>query len=94
MMDRARGADRGRGDEPKERGFAPELAWAAAGGLVLLAAAAVLYTLAVAWGVPGVGVPAAGGPAAPLAAYASQLAGVFLAGSVLVLVARSLGARS
>ena len=55
---------------------------------------ALLYAVMVTWGGtrPDLALPV--GAAAPLSAYARELAGFFLGGALVVLVARSLTART
>lgn len=65
-----------------EHNFLPDFAWAAVGGVAALAVCVLALVLTASWG---------GGP--PVSSYARELAGVFLAGFLVVLVARSLTAR-
>jgi hypothetical protein len=77
----ARAAVRHDGDV--EHNFLPDFAWAAVGGAVVLAACALILTL---------GASLTGGPS--VAVYGRELAAAFLAGFLVVLVARSLTAQS
>jgi len=72
-----------------EHNFLPDFAWAAVGGGVALAVCIVLFMLTASWGGSLVG-----GGAPPISTYARELAGAFLAGFLIVLVARSLSART
>lgn len=73
--------------------FLSDFVWAAVGGTVVLAACASLLTLSLNLDGTLLGAPVqAGGAAASPTDYAS-LAGVFMAGSLVVLVVRSLTAR-
>lgn len=82
------------GGSPEEHNFVPDFAWAVVGGIAVVAVCAVVYTLAVTWGGLHVGTPLPGGGSAPLSTVSSELTGIFLAGFLLVLIARSLTARS
>jgi hypothetical protein len=66
-----------------EHNFLPDFAWAAAGGGVALVVCTLILKLTASLG---------GG--APISAYGRELAAAFLAGFLVVLVARSLTARS
>ena len=61
---------------------------------MVLAACVLFFTLTVTWGGMRLGAPMPGGGAAPLATYYTELAGFFLAGFLIVLVARSVSART
>ena len=74
--------------------FGPDFAWAFVGGLVVLAASALLYAVIVTWGGFRLDLALPAGAAAPLSAYPRELAGLFLGGALVVLVARSLTART
>ena len=63
--------------------FLPDFAWAAVGGVVALAACALVVMLTVSWG---------GGPS--ITSYTRELVAGFLAGSLVVLIARSLTTRT
>ena len=76
-----------------EHNFLPDFGWAAVGGSVLLAACAVLFTLSVTWGGMRLGAPMPDGGVAPLSSYYPELAAIFMAGFLVVLVARSLTAQ-
>ena len=76
-----RDADRSQG--VADHDFLPDFAWATVGGVAALAACVLLVMLAVSWG---------GGPS--ITSYTRELAAGFLAGFLVVLVARSLSARS
>jgi hypothetical protein len=66
-----------------DHSFLPDFAWSAVGGVVTLAVCALLFVLAFSWH---------GGP--PIWSYPREMTGVFLAGFLAVLVARTLTARS
>ena len=83
-----------RDDREHDHNFLPDFAWAAAGGVGVVAACAILYTLAVTWGGMRLSASASGGAAVPLSTYNAELASLFLAGFLVVLVARSLTART
>ena len=83
-----------RDDREREFNFLPELAWALVGGLVVLGVCALLYSLIVTWGGMRLEAVQPTGPAAPLSAYARELAAFFGAGALAVLVVRSLNART
>ena len=72
-----------RQDRDADRSFPPDFAWATVGGGMALVACVLLLILTVSWG---------GGP--PVTSHIRELAGAFLAGFLVVLVARSLTARS
>jgi hypothetical protein len=74
--------------------FGPDFAWALVGGLVVLAVSALLYAVIVTWGGFRLDLALPAGAAAPLSAYPRELAGFFLGGALVVLVARSLTART
>lgn len=71
------------GDRDADHNFLPDFARAAVGGLAGLAACVLLLLLTASWG---------GGPS--IASYSRELAAGFLAGFLIVLVARSLGTRT
>jgi hypothetical protein len=77
-----------------DHNFAPDFAWALVGGLVALGVSALLYALIVTWGGLHLDVALPVGPAAPLSAYSRELAGFFLGGALVVLVARGIGVRT
>lgn len=66
-----------------DHNFLPDFAWAAVGGVAGLVACVLLLLLAASWG---------GGPS--IVSYGRELAAVFLAGFLVVLVVRSLGTRT
>ena len=72
-----------RHDADTDHNFLPDFAWAAVGGVAALAGCVLILVLALTWH---------GGP--PIWSYPRELAGVFLAGFLVVLVARSLSTRS
>jgi hypothetical protein len=72
-----------RDDRDADHNFLPDFSWAAAGGGVALIVFIVVLVLTASLG---------GG--APISAFTRELAGAFLAGFLVVLVARSLSARS
>jgi hypothetical protein len=74
-----------------DHNFAPDFAWALVGGLVVLGVSALLYALIVAWGGLRLDLALPVGEAAPLSAYSRELAGFFLGGALVVLVARGIG---
>ena len=74
--------------------FAPDFAWALAGGVVVLGVCALLYSVIVTWGGMHLDLALPVGAAAPLSSYPRELAGLFLGGALVVLVARSLTARA
>ena len=95
VLDRPQGSGaRLRDAGPEEHNFVPDFAWAGAGGVAVVAACAVVYTLAVTWGGLQFGAALPGTAAAPITAFSSELTGVFLAGFLIVLIARSLSVRS
>lgn len=77
-----------------DHNFAPDFAWALVGGLVVLGVSALLYTVIVTWGGLRFDLAQPVGIATPLSAYPRELAAFFLGGSLVVLVARSLTART
>jgi amino acid transporter len=83
-----------RDDQERDFNFLPEFAWALVGGLVVLGVCALLYSLIVTWGGLRLDAALPTGPAAPLSAYARELAALFVAGALVVLVVRSLSART
>jgi hypothetical protein len=91
MPNHATNSLKGPYDSQQEHSFAPDFAWALVGGAVVLVLSVLLYTLVVTWG--GVRLDAAmpGGEAAPLSAHSRELAGLFLGGALVVLVARGIG---
>jgi hypothetical protein len=74
--------------------FAPDFAWAIVGGLVVLGVSALLYAVIVTWGGLRLDLTLPVGEAVPLSAYSRELAGFFLGGALIVLVVRSLTART
>ena len=74
-----------------DHNFAPDFAWALVGGLVVLGVSALLYAVIVTWGGLRLDLALPVGQAAPLSAYPRELAGFFLAGAIVVLVARGIG---
>jgi hypothetical protein len=72
----------------------PDIAWASAGGGVVLAAATLLHALAVSSGGLRLDPLTPAGAAVPTWSYPSELAALFLAGFLVVLVARSLTAQA
>jgi hypothetical protein len=81
-------------DREAEHDVMPGFAWAIVGGSVDLAACALLLALSVTWGglLPSASMP--DGSVAVIPTYSSSLAGTFMAGFLVVLVARSLSART
>jgi len=77
-----------------DHNFAPDFTWAFVGGLVVLGASALLYALIVTWGGFRLDLPLPVDASAPLSAFPRELAGIFLGGALVVLVARSLTART
>jgi hypothetical protein len=77
-----------------DHNFAPDFAWALVGGLVVLGMSALLYALVVTWGGFRVDLALPIGQTAPLSAFPRELAALFLSGALVVLVARSLNART
>ena len=77
-----------------DHNFAPDFAWALLGGFVVLGVSALLYAVIVAWGGFHLDLALPVGAAAPLFSYPRELAGVFLSGALIVLVARSLTVRT
>jgi hypothetical protein len=77
-----------------DHNFAPDFAWAVVGGLVVLGVSALLYALIVTWGGLRLDLALPVGEAAPLSAYSTELVGLALGGALVVLVARSLNART
>jgi hypothetical protein len=80
-------------DRDAELDVMPGFAWAIVGGSVDLAACALLLALSVTWGGLLLGAPMPDGTVAIIPTYSLSLAGTFMAGFLLVLVARSLSAR-
>jgi hypothetical protein len=74
--------------------FAPDFAWALVGGLVVLGVSALLYAVVVTWGGFRLDLALPVGQSAPLSAFPRELAGIFMSGALVVLVARSLSART
>ena len=77
-----------------DHNFAPDFAWALVGGLIVLAVSALLYAMIVTWGGFRLDLALPVGAAAPLSSYPRELAGLFLSGALVVLVARSLTTRT
>jgi hypothetical protein len=77
-----------------DHNFAPDFSWAVAGGFVVLGVSALVYTLIVTWGGLRLDLALPAGEAAPLSAFPRELAGLFLSGALVVLIARSLTART
>jgi len=94
MLNRAADGLRGGDNNEREHSFTPDLAWALIGGAAVLAMCLVLYTLTVTWGGWPVGTAMPGGEAAPISRYFHELAGLFLAGFLVVFVARGIGLRT
>ena len=83
-----------REDRDVEHNFLPDFAWAAVGGGAALAACVLIFMLAASWGGLLPGPPLPGGAAPSISMYYRELAGALLAGFLVVLVARSLSART
>lgn len=94
MLERAADGLRGGEDNQREHSFTPDVVWSLVGGIVVLAVCLVLYTLIVTWGGWQVGVAMPGGGAAPISRYFRELAGLSLAGFLVVFVARGIGLRT
>lgn len=77
-----------------DHNFAPDFAIAAVGGLVALGVCAVLYTAFVTWGGLHLDLTVPAGVAAPLSAFPRGLTAIFLSGALVVLIARTLSART
>ena len=77
-----------------DHNFAPDFAWALVGGLVVLGMSALLYAVIVTWGGFRLDLALPVGQTAPLSAFPRELAAMFLGGALVVLVARSLNART
>ena len=77
-----------------DHNFAPDFAWAVVGGLVVLGVSTLLFTVIVTWGGLRFDLGQPIGMATPLSAYPRELAAFFLGGALVVLVARSLTART
>ena len=77
-----------------DHNFAPDFAWARIGGFVVLGISALLYAVIVTWGGLHLDLSLPLGEAVPLSAYSRELAGFFLGGALVVLVGRSLTART
>jgi hypothetical protein len=77
-----------------DHNFAPDFAWAVLGGLVMLGVSALLYALTVTWGGLHLNLALPAGASVPLSSYPRELAGLFLGGVLVVLVTRSLNART
>ena len=80
----------GPSDREHEHNFAPDFAWALAGGAVVLLVTVVLYTLVVTWGGFQLDGALSGGEAVPLSAHTRELTGLALGGALVVLVARGI----
>lgn len=74
-----------------DHNFAPDFAWALIGGFVVLGVSALLYALIVTGGGLRLDLALSAGEPAPLSTYSRELAGFFLAGALVVLVARGFG---
>ena len=94
MLNRAADGLRSGDDNEREHSFTPDLAWALVGGAAVLTVCLVLYTLTVTWGGWRVDVAMPGEEAAPISRYFHELAGLFLAGFLVVFVARGIGLRT
>src|SRR6185295_20149929 len=95
VLDRPQGSGAGLRDAgPEEHNFVPDFAWAIVGGAAGVAVCAVVYTLAVSWGGLQFGAALPGGAKVPITAFASELMGIFLAGFLIVLIARSLSVKT
>jgi hypothetical protein len=81
-------------DRDTDHNFLPDFAWASVGGAAMLVACILLFSLTISWGVTLLGAPVPGGGAPPISTHYRELAGAFLAGFLVVLVARSLSART
>lgn len=77
-----------------DHNFAPDFAWACIGGLVVLGLTALLYAVLVMWGGLHFDPTVPAGSAAPLSTFPRELAALFLSGALVVLIARSLTART
>jgi len=77
-------------DQGHEHNFAPDFAWALAGGAVVVIVTALLYTLVVTWGGFPLGAAMADGTTVPLAAHMKEMVGLGLGGALVVLVARGI----
>jgi hypothetical protein len=66
-----------------DHNFLPDFAWSAVGGVVAVGVCVLLFLLSLSW---------RGGP--PIWSYPREMTGVFLAGFLAVLVARTVSARS
>jgi hypothetical protein len=74
--------------------LAPDFAWAVVGGFVVLGLSALLYALIVTWGGMHLEITLPVGAPAPLSAFPRELAALVLGGALVVLIARSLTART
>lgn len=74
--------------------FLPDFIWAAVGGIVLLTASTLFLFFAFSMGGVSRGAPMPGGGADSVSMYYRELAGLFLAGFLVILVARSLTVRT
>ena len=77
-----------------DHNFAPDFAWALVGGLVVLGVSALLYAVIVTWGGFRLDLWVPVGETTPLSAFPRELAALFLSGALVVLVTRSLNART
>ena len=77
-----------------DHNFSPDFAWALVGGIVALGVCALLYAVVVTWGGFRLDLALPAGQSAPLSAFPRELAGIFMSGALIVLVARSLSART
>jgi hypothetical protein len=94
MANHATHSLKGLSDSQQEHSFAPDFGWALVGGAAVLAMSVLLYTLIVTWGGMRLDAALPGGEAAPRSGFSRELAGLFLGGALVVLVARSLNART
>jgi hypothetical protein len=81
-------------DGQADHSFAPDFARAIVGGFVVLALSALVYTLIVTWGGLRLDLALPVGAAAPLSAFPRELAALFMSGALVVLIARTLTART
>ena len=94
MPDQMPDKTRGGHDGSQEHSFVPDLAWGVVGGIVVLAVSVLLLTLFVTSGGGQGGTPIPGRGGSPITMYVSELTGLFMAGFLVILIARSVSVRT
>jgi hypothetical protein len=92
VPNRVTGASVAQYDAGRDHSFG--FGWAGVGGIALVALAVVVYSLTVTWGGFNPGVSTPGAPISPISAHYRELAGLFLTGFLIVLIARALSTRT